>query len=209
MTIYKILCVLGLTILAGCAHVIKPPENINLIYQPSQMQGNNKLNKTVYVEKPQSNNLRMLDDGITYVIGSNNQNQNVLFVTKDSPFDWIAGAIASEFKALGYSVEYVNKLPANCSMGVATKIITFDLKYEANSASQSVLHRSNDPSTRDLIVLTNIDLEFNVITNGTTSKIFNISNGTVLKDRDAAVRDTLSQLIHNAIPVIDNTIKGN
>jgi len=44
---------------------------------------------------------------------------NITAITEDSPADWVAGALGTELKALGYQVEYVNIPPKDDNLAIS------------------------------------------------------------------------------------------
>lgn len=226
MKIYKILILsLLLVYQYGCAlgpAVVYRP--INLIYPKDNIKVGQSNSQSIYLIKPDTSVLKTVNTdvvlksnpNIRLIIVDNNNNRvqntningkkiignlgfNISYADND-PADWLVGAIGSEFQAIGYNVTYKNALDITANNAVSVKV---NKLYSSLNYNPTVCRA-------------NIDLDFTLMRSGNVIKTINLANEADFPEytfglsmyncNSAALRDTLSQMLTNAIPLLSKSI---
>jgi len=128
------------------------------------------------------------------------------------PSDWIVGALGTELKASGYSVQYVTTIPEDSTYGVVMNI---------RNLFSMIIKEIPITGTPIWHCRGNIDIDISILYQGKTINKFNINNEkdfpgysldstnhTHLNCNSAALTGTLSQIMQQAVPTIVKSLEG-
>jgi len=128
----------------------------------------------------------------------------VNYIAKN-PADWVVGALGAELNKIGFQVKYVTTTPddAEHSISVIIKDLFAKNEYFKGVGTQFICRGI-------------IDLEFSLLKGGALAKRFNVKNEGDFPEyaksdncAQAALKDTLAQIMRQAVPTIVKDISGN